>query len=312
MTLKNWNEEERKYEILECDLTGYTMQTKDADNNWFEWASSTDHDMSQYDWAECENCGRTYHMESALPHLKQAVLRQYRWSQSYTWHCGECSTGGIFHMRARANGIVVEYGDKNISMNSDDVKVIHNSHSNFEGGDDALLYRIQECIDDIDNAGGVRDLPLFDFKHDEENGWHYTGDKIQGHQYSFIDVPAFQKFMDYFMAHFMHWKPHFGYYTSHITRTRNQGRSYYNDYYLDTYHWRYNSDGIGGFDSPILFRIRKKEKYGDSDSVYVLCKSEAYGSDDSWTTTDSFNALNLFTTMLNDMGMRYDYPYDDY
>ena len=196
MTLKNWNEEERRYEILECDLTGYTMQTKDADNNYFQYAGSDEghnYDMSQHDWANCERCDRTYHMESALPLLKQAELRDGGWRDpTYSWYCGECSTGGIFHMRARAHGIVVEYGDKNMSMTSDDVKVIHNSHSNFEGGDDALLYRIQECIDDIDNAGGVRDLPLFDFKHDEENGWHYTGDKIQGHQYSFIDVPAFQ------------------------------------------------------------------------------------------------------------------------
>ena len=52
----------------------------------------------------------------------------------------------------------------------------------------------------------MRDLPLFDFKHDEENGWHYTGDKTEGYQYSMYDVPTFQKFMDYFMAHFMHWK----------------------------------------------------------------------------------------------------------
>ena len=283
MTLKNWNEEERRYEILECDLTGYTMQTKDADNDWFEWSSSADHDMNQHDWAECENCERTYHMESALPLLRQARLRDGGWRDpTYSWYCGECSTGGIFHMRARANGIVVEYGDKNMSMTSDDVKVIHSSHSQYEGGDDALLYRIQECIDDIDNAGGVRDLPLFDFKHDEENGWHYTGDKIQGHQYSFIDVPAFQKFMDYFMAHFMHWKYVPEAYSMHPHHLRRQGKSYGFDYYLDTYHWRYDSDGIGGFDSPILFRIRKKEKYGDSDSVYVLCKQEAEGWEDDW------------------------------
>ena len=48
------------------------------------------------------------------------------------------------------------------------------------------------------------------------------------------------------------------------------------------------------------------------DVVYVLCKQEAEGSDDRWHCTDSFNPLDLFTTMLNDMAMRYDYPYEDY
>ena len=136
MAHKNWNEEERRYEILECDLTGYTMQTKDADNNWFEYAGSDEghnYDMSQHDWAQCENCERTYHMESALPLLKKASLEDGGWRDpTYSWYCGECSTGGIFHMRARAHGIVVEYGDKNMSMNSDDVKVIHNSQSEYE------------------------------------------------------------------------------------------------------------------------------------------------------------------------------------
>lgn len=314
MTYKNWNEEEKRYEILECDLTGYTIQTKDRryspDKNWFEYAKTEDHDMNQYDWARCEHCERTYHMESALPLLKQARLRDGGWRDpTYSWYCGECSTGGIFHMRARAHGIVVEYGDKNMSMYSDDVKVIHNSQSEYEGGDDALLYRIQKWIDRIDDdTGGVRDLPLFDFKHDEENGWHYTGDKINGHEYSMRDVPNFQRFMDYFKAHFMHWEHNFGAYSMYPDHFRRQGKSYEFDYYLDAYHWRYDDDGIGGFASPILFRIRKKQRYGDSDSVYVLCKSYASGSDDSWDNTDSFNALDLFTTMLNDMGMRFDSP----
>ena len=197
----------RRYERLECDLTGYTMQTKDADNNWFEYAGSDEghnYDMSQYDWAQCENCERTYHMESALPLLKRASLEDGGWRDpTYSWYCGECSTGGIFHMRARAHGIVVEYGDKNMSMNSDDVKVNHNSQSEYEGGDDALLYRIQKLINDIDDdTCGVTDIPLFDFEFDRDYGWCYKGDKIEGRQYSFVDVPAFQKFMDYFMAHF--------------------------------------------------------------------------------------------------------------
>ena len=48
------------------------------------------------------------------------------------------------------------------------------------------------------------------------------------------------------------------------------------------------------------------------DVVYVLCKQKQKEAMTAGTVLDSFNPLDLFTTMLNDMAMRYDYPYEDY
>jgi len=296
-----------------CDLTKERVEKAD-DPVWFEptlRTSKEEPDTAQYDLFCCAYCERGF---------SRKALDTLRWSfetdrdSVWEFYCGECEHDlGIFRLRQKAHGMLLNY-----RMTDDKFLIPHFTRAKRYGDiyplqeEDTTRYkrglehRICEWFDKRDEAR-VTEFSLFDMTHSEEHGW---GVEAEGDWCDIWDADqaiaqGFNRFMDYFSAHFMHYD------WSWDRRGNSKGKRAfglpeYHDFRVRVYDWRMHyEDGIGGFNAPVIFQVMMYSGDTEAMTLTVLCNSESYGQDDRWDNTDSFNALDLYMAMVEHMGLRY-------
>lgn len=132
-------------------------------------------------------------------------------------------------------------------------------------------------------------------------------DDIAGYKY-LLDLesmfsPSFERLLDYITPHML--RPVRGGNDGWIVRWEPMNKPTLADIQFRAYNMRAGDDGIGGFGSNIFFSIGIKESYDKEPTsyIYVICHYNAYGSDDSWSHTDSFPAHRVLTSLLEDLNM---------
>ena len=296
----------------QCDLTGERVEKTD-DLVWFEPTLRTgkeEPDTAQFDLFSCCSCERFF---------SRKALDTLRWSfqtdrdSVWEFYCGECESDlGIFRLRQKAHGMMLGY-----RMTDDKFLVPHFTRlkrygDNYPLPDDAttrykrgLQHRICEWFDKRDEAR-VTEFSLFDMTHSEEHGWCVDTETDWNPLWDADQFVAqgFNRFMDYFSAHFMHCDWSWDRWGNRKSK-RAFGCSGYHDFRVRVFDWRMHSDGIGGFNAPVIFQVMMYSGESHNTSITVLCNSESYGQDDRWDNTDSFNALDLYMAMIEHMNLRY-------
>jgi hypothetical protein len=180
---------------------------------------------------------------------------------------------------------------------------------------------MQYWLDKVDEADYVDTYSLFDMRpptQPHHEGWFFPFMDEKGKpaepvqpQYYLTDILSAQgakKFMNWFAAHYTErW----------VKRSKYGSRSYYNnfrkprdiDYTLTVYNWRGDDDGIGGYNSPLLFTISKSDsedlRPSSAGQMVVLCSQDVWmGHGDDTDIEESFDADKLFFSMYERLEMR--------
>lgn len=292
-----------------CDLTKERVG-RTNDIVWFEPTLGKPKDPLQYDLFCCAYCERDF---------SRKALDTLRWSfvpdrdDVSEFYCGECENDlGIFRLRQTAHGMMLNYrmADENFLIPhftratrwGDTYPLQEEDTTRYKRG---LEHRICEWLDKGDEAR-VTEFSLFDMYHDERHGWCA---ETEGDRCDLLDADAFvalgfNRFMDYFSAHFMLKDQSWNRY-GRPTVKRVFGRPLYHDFRVRVFDWRMHSDGIGGYSAPVIFQVMMYSGDTEAMTLTVLCNSESYGQDDRWDNTDSFNALDLYMAMVEHMNLRY-------
>jgi len=245
--------------------------------------------------------------------------------ERYNWCCGECTEGGKHWLASRVHGIAHR------DISTGELDIITSSHTwTRKDGDTKphLVQRMQHWLDKADEADYVSTYSLFDMlppTDGSHEGWYFPfmnekgkpTEPVQPQHYFARDILRAQgakKLMNWFAAHFtQRW----------VKRSKYGLRSYYNnfrkprdiDYTLTVYDWRGGEDGIGGWNSPLLFIITKThtDRQGETGQMVVLCSQEVWmGHGDDTDIEESFDADKLFFSMYDRLGMRGEDQYGDW
>lgn len=292
-----------------CDLTGKRVE-KTNDIVWFEPTHEKPEDISHYDMLSCCSCERDF-SRKAQDTLRSAIVH---WDGVWNYYCGECENDlGIFRLRQKTHGMMLGY-----RMTDEQFLIPHFTRLKRYGDhyplpDDAttrykdgLRHRMEEWLGKRDEAR-VTEFSLFDMTHNEEHGWcvEAEGDWCDIWDGDRAVAQGFNRFMDYFSAHFMHYNWSWNRWGRQVSK-RAFGCSGYHDFRVRVYDWRMHyEDGIGGFNAPVIFQVMMYSGESHNTTITVLCNSESYGQDDRWDNTDSFNALDLYMAMVEHMNLRY-------
>ena len=292
----------------ECDLTGEQVEKTD-DIVWFEPTLRTgkeEPDTSDYDLFCCAYCERIF---------SRKALDTLRWSfhtdrdSVWEFYCGECENElGIFRLRQNAHGMMLGHTQflvphfTRLKRYGDTYPLPSDASERYEAG---LQHRICEWLGKREEAR-VTEFSLFDMAHNEKHGWcvEAEGDWSDIWDGDRAVAQGFNRFMDYFSAHFMHYDCTYDRW-GNMKSKRAFGRLEYHDFRVRVFDWRMHSDGIGGFNAPVIFQIIMHPAQQNTTVITVLCNSESYGQDDRWDNTDSFNELDLYMAMVEQMGLRY-------
>ena len=266
----------------------------------------------------CCNCDRTYDEppERAFMMDTTTIARlDMGYGRREEWCCGECTEGGKHWLAARVYGIA--YRD----IYTGELTVTRSSHLHCGDTSPALEDRMQYWLHKADDADHVNTYSLFDLRPPSQphhEGWYFPFMDEHGKpaspvqpQYYFNDIiPAVgaEKFMNWFATHFTHrirtdWSSIHPRWEERFTKPDSI------DYTLTVYRWRAHDDGIGGYNSPILFTIRKTHiPYNSPGEMVVLCSQEVWmrGHGDDTDIKESFDADDLFLTMFGKLNMRHD------
>lgn len=288
-----------------CDLTKERVEKAD-DPLWFEPTLGKP-DASDYDLFKCTYCEQDF---------SRKALNTLRWSFEpdrdgvSEFYCGECQHDlGIFRLRQKAHGMMLGHTHflvphfTRMQRYGDIYPLTEEDTARYEAG---LQHRMKEWLVGKREGARVTEFSLFDMYHDEQHGWcvdtetdwHPLWDGDQA------VAQGFNRFMDYFSAHFMHYDWSWDRWSNRISK-RAFGRTDYHDFRVRVYDWRRHEDGIGGFNAPVIFQVIMYSGESQAMTLTVLCNSESYGQDDRWDNTDSFNALDLYMAMVEHMGLRY-------
>ena len=186
---------------------------------------------------------------------------------------------------------------------------------------------MQHWLDKVDEADYVEEYSLFGMArpskpHHESWFIPFMDEKgkpaqpVQPEYYltDILRAQGAEKLMNWFAAHFtQRWR----------MRSKYGSISYYNnfrkprdiDYTLTVYNWRGDDDGVGGWHSPLLFTITKKdaERHGGVGQMVVLCSQEVWmGHGDDTDIEESFDADKLFFSMYDRLEMRGEDQYEDW
>tara|TARA_R100000482_G_scaffold46468_2_gene16297 strand:- start:5716 stop:6279 length:564 start_codon:yes stop_codon:yes gene_type:complete len=184
---------------------------------------------------------------------------------------------------------------------------------------------MQHWLDKADDADYVNTYSLFDLRpptQSHHEGWFFPfmdengkpAPPVQPQWYLNDILPAVgaEKFMNWFATHFTHrrrtdWSSIHPRWAVQFTKPGNI------DYTLKVYNWRGGDDGIGGYNSPILFTITKTHGSHDSPGeMVVLCQQEVWmGYGDDTDIKESFDADDLFLTMFGKLNMRLDHGWGE-
>lgn len=312
MTYINEQQENGQWKTVAwtCDLEGERVENT-GDVVWFEPTREDPKDMSHYDMFSCTNCERIFSRKA------QRTLRSEitRWKGVWEYHCGECERDlGIFRLRQNAHGMLLNY-----RMTDENLIIPHFTRAKRYGDtyplQDEDTYRYKRGLEhrfsewfSKRNQARVTEFSLFDMYHDEQHGWCVDTETDWN---PLLDADrfvaqGFNRFMDYFSAHFMLKEQSWKYLMPVVKRAF--GRPLYHDFRVRVFDWRTGDDGIGGWNSPIIFQVIMYSGASQAMSLTVLCNSESYGQDDRWDNTDSFNALDLYMAMVEHMGLRHIAP----
>ncbi len=288
----------------QCDLTGERVEKTD-DIVWFEPTHEKPEDISHYDMLSCCSCERDF-SRKALNTLRGDITH---WDGAWEFDCGECENElGIFRLRQKAHGMMLGHTRfivphfTRLKRYGDTYPLPSDATSRYKDG---LRHRMEEWLSKRDKAR-VTEFSLFDMTHSEEHGWcvEAEGDWSDIWDGDRAVAQGFNRFMDYFSAHFMHYDWSWDRWGNRKSK-RAFGRPHEHDFLVRVLDWRMHSDGIGGFDAPVIFQVMAYSGSTNTMNITMLCNSESYGQDDRWDNTDSFNALDLYMVMVEHMGLRY-------
>ena len=256
----------------------------------------------------CYYCDREYDADDLPPRAYIAdtttmAARDMGYTQE-NWVCGECEEGGVHWLAKRMYGVVFQ-------GRNGELDVLERSHMYYEqSSNDILLNRLNEWLGRTDEAH-VSEYELFrDFHFRDDEGWYQPFRKEDG-QIAEPNQPMYYT-RDQFplgMEQFLH------YVKALFTTSRRDGwRTKYfyqrplgTKYHIEHYNWRMDDDGIGGWGSPIIFRISKRRDYWSYDdptpTLWVLCGEL---ETDYREFVTGFNPEKLFMHMLDHMGMKSD------
>ena len=265
----------------------------------------------------CCNCDRTYDEPPERAFMMNTTTMAHRdmgYGERYNWCCGECTEGGKHWLATRVHGIAHR------DIYTGKLTLTRSSHLWTGDTRSALVDRMQHWLDKADDADYVNTYSLFDLQpptRSDHEGWYFPfmdengkpAEPVQPQYYLNDILPAVgaEKLMNWFATHFTQ---------RHRQRTKYGSILYNNrftkpgpiDYTLKVYNWRGDDDGIGGYNSPILFTITKThiphESYGQ---MVVLCSQEVWmGHGDDTDIMESFDADDLFLTMFGKLNMHHD------
>jgi hypothetical protein len=141
----------------------------------------------------------------------------------------------------------------------------------------------------------------------DENGKPAPPVQPQYYLNEILPAVGAEKFMNWFATHFtQRWRTDPSY--IHPRWENRFTKPDPIDYTLRVYDWRGDDDGIGGYNSPILFTITKSHiPYDSHGEMVVLCSQEVWmGHGDDTDIRESFDADDLFFTMFGKLNMRHD------
>ena len=297
--------EEQKHTGYTCDLTGEQIE-RNEHTKWFEFAETKDHDMTQYDVVTCMSCQQDF-TQKALPLMRWSL--EYDRHNLYQFYCGECGDSfGIFRLRNHAHGMMVGHEMKDAEFI---IPHMMRAPEHLPAYTDGLRYRMEKWFGQRETARTLK-FNLFDMYRDDYGMWCIKDEEDE--QGTYIDADlfvalGFNQFMDFFTANFTTTQcefkqSYFGYGTTY--RRKIEPSPYFN-YEVTVYDWRADDDGIGGYNSPLMFTISQRGNYYDGQDITVLCGQSSSGSDDSWNNNDSFNAFELFSALVKHMHIRNDF-----
>ena len=270
----------------------------------------------------CCYCDRAYDEppeRSRMVNTATNASRDMGVYERYNWDCGECTEGGKHWLASRVHGIAHRLATGKLD-------IITSSHSwSRKDGDTKphLAERMQHWLDKVDEADYVSTHSLFDMQpptHFTEEGWFIPFMDEKGKpaepvqpEYFLTDIlPAqgAEKLMNWFAAHYtQRWRKQSKYGTISYYNNFRKPRGV--DYTLTVYNWRGDDDGVGGWHSPLLFTITKKNMVGGQ--MVVLCSQEVWmGHGDDTDIEESFDADKLFFSMYDILGMRGEDQYGDW
>ena len=256
----------------------------------------------------CCYCDRAYDeppQRSFMANTATNASRDMGVYERYNWACGECTEGGKHWLASRVHGIAHR------ESATSELDIITSSHIYTREDRNTkphLTQRMQYWLDKVDEADYVEEYSLFDFPFMDEKG--KPAEPVQP-QYYFADILRAQgakKLMNWFATHYTErW----------VKRSRYGSVSYYNnfrkprdiDYRLTVYNWRGDDDGVGGYNSPLLFTITKSDsedlRPSSAGQMVVLCAQDVWmGHGDDTDIEESFDADKLFFSMYERLEMR--------
>lgn len=302
-----------------CDFSKVRVE-RTEDTTWFEPTRThpSKLNIDDYDLFTCNNCQRDF----AHSALNDPDLR-WNWDVDrdgvYSFYCGECGFNdmGFFTLQRTAHGMMkghrmtdekfsIPHIERIVSMPSNAWGWTSDTVKRYKAG---LRHRMEEWLGKTDTARTL-EFSLFDMFRNDDGAWcvkvpteskyYEDGFRIVEDADEFVAF-GFNRFMDYFSARYTSWSAKYNRY-GRIERKREFRPSETVDFRLTVYDWRKDDDAIGGWSSPILFRIEKKSYYYDDahENIVVLCNEESVGRDDDWDNETCFNPQDLFHFMLKE------------
>jgi hypothetical protein len=270
----------------------------------------------------CCNCDRAYDeppKRAFMMDTTTMAMLDMGYGPRYNWCCGECTEGGKHWLASRV------YGVAHRDIYTGEITATRSSHEWTGDTRSALVDRMQHWLDKADDADYVNTYSLFDLRpptQSHHEGWFFPfmdengkpAPPVQPQWYLNDILPAVgaEKFMNWFATHFTHrrrtdWSSIHPRWAVQFTKPGNI------DYTLKVYNWRGGDDGIGGYNSPILFTITKTHGSHDSPGeMVVLCQQEVWmGYGDDTDIKESFDADDLFLTMFGKLNMRLDHGWGE-